>query len=204
MTGGTSGRPVAGFLVVASLAAVPTVARAQSFDPSTLADTSAPARALASVVLVGLLGSVLVYRYRGFVDRAVDDTMARPAIAIFYGVFAYALVLFLTMYTLDLVSRVGAAGTPLGLVAVVVLVGGLGALSSIGYVVIGTLLVDLYGGRGPWHGLLLGAILSGVGWLLLPLLGGLAVWLLVAAVGVGGPMRTWVHGERTVTTELES
>lgn len=204
MTGGTSVRPLAGLLVVAGLVAVPAVAQAQSLDPSVLADTPASARALASVGLVGLLGSALLWRYRGFVDQAVDDTLARPRIAVFYGVFAYGVVLFLSLFALDIVSRVGVAGTSFGLVGFAILAVGLCALASLGYLVVGTLLVDLYGGRGPWQGLLLGAVLSGVGWLLLPLLGGLAVWLLVAAVGVGGPMRTWVHGERTVATEVES
>lgn len=204
MTDGTGVRSVAGLLVVASLVAVPAVARAQSFDPSALAEMPAPARALASVALVGLLGSALLWRYRGFVDRAVDDTMARPRIAVFYGVFAYGVVLFLSLFALDVVSRVGVAGTSVGLVGFAILAVGLSVLCSLGYLVVGTLLVDLYGGQGPWHGLFLGAALSGVGWLLLPFLGGLAAWLLVAAFGVGGPMRTWVHGERTVATEVES
>lgn len=204
MTHGLDGRRLAGLWTVVGLAVLPATVRAQSLGPSSLVDVPGPVRAIGSVVAVALLGAVLVSRYGGFVDRAVEDTMDRPAIAIVYGLLAYAFVMFLTFYALDILSRIGAVGSPVAVVALIIPVGGALILSSVGYVVVGAVVLDLYGDRNPWNGLALGAGLSGVGWLVLPFLGGLAVWLLVAAVGVGGPTRTWVHGERTVASELKS
>jgi len=201
MTDGFGGRALAASMALVGLAIVPATTRAQPLDPSLLVDAPAPARALASVLLVGLLGAALRSRYGGFVDRAVDDTMDRPVIAVLYGLFAYVLVLFFVLYALDLMIRLGIGGTPLGIVAIVILGGGLLSLCSVGYVVVGTLVSDLYGGRQPRHGLLLGAILSGLGWAFLPPLPGLAVWLLIAAVGIGGPTRTWVNREQTVAAK---
>lgn len=195
------GQRLAGPVALLGLAIVPAVSRAQSLGPSTIVDAPASARALGSVVLVGLVGALLVSRYGGFVDRAVDATMDRPLIAILYGLFAYVLVLFFVLFALNLLTRLGIGGTPLGIVAIGIFGGGLISTCSVGYLVVGTLVYDLYSGRRPWYGLVLGALLSGVGWLFLAPLAGLAVWLLIPAVGIGGPTRTWVNREQTVAAK---
>lgn len=194
-TGGWWARTVA---LATGLAVVPSGVAAAPVDPSIVVDGPGIGPALASVVLVGLVGAAVLGRDGAFLDRAVDDTMDRPAVAVVYGLLAYVLVLFAGFYANDLLMRVGVAGTPLGTVVLVVLGGGVLLLSSLGYLVVGTLLTDLHGGRRPRHGLVLGALLSGVGWLLLPVPFAVATWVLVAAVGVGGPTRTWVHSERAV------
>lgn len=204
MGSGTSGRWVGGLAIVWSLAAIPTVAGARSLGPSTVADAPAVVRALASVVLVGLVGATVLARYGSVVDRGVADTMDRPLVGIVYGLFAYVLVLFAGLYANDLFVRAGVAGTPLGYLAVAILAGGLVLVTSFGFLVVGTVVTDLYGGRRPWHGLLLGALFSGIGWLLLPAVAALGTSVLVAAVGIGGATRTWVHSERPVHAELES
>jgi|GEM_PF-609573 len=204
MASGPDGRWVGWVTMVGSLAAVPTVAGAQPLGPSTVADSSGVVRALASIVLVGLVGAAFLLRYGGVVEDAVEDTMDRPVVGIVYGLFAYLLVLFAGLYANDLLVRAGVAGTPLGLLALAILAGGLVLVTSFGYVVVGTLLTDLSGDRRPWYGLLLGALLSGVGWLLLPGLGAVAAWILVGALGIGGATRTWVHRDRPVHAELES
>ncbi len=195
---------ITALVLATSLATVPTVAGAQPIDPIAVADSPPHVKALVSAVLVALVGVGLLGRHGGFVDRAVDDTMDRPAIAVVYGLFAYILVLFFGFYANDLMARAGVADTPVGYLALAIIVGGVLVLSSLGYLVVGTLLTDLYRGRGARSGLVAGALLSGVSWLVLPVLAGAAVWILVAAVGVGGPTRTWVHSERTAPPEVQT
>jgi len=204
MGSGKSGRWVGGLAIVWGLAAVPTVAGARALGPSTVADAPAVVRALASVVLVGLVGVAFLARYRPVVDRGVEDTMDRPLVGIVYGLFAYVLVLFAGFYANDLFVRAGVAGTPVGYVALAILASGLVLVTSFGFLVVGTVVTDLSGGRRPWHGLLLGALLSGTSWLLLPAVAAIGACVLVAAVGIGGATRSWVHRERPVHAELES
>ena len=186
---------------LAALATLPGVASAQPLDPTAVVDVAPIFRALASVVLVGSFGALVLVRRAVLVDRAVDDTMGNPTVAVVYGLGAYAFVLFAALYANNLVLQLGVADTPLAAVAAVVIAGGVALLAGLGYVVVGTLLTDLYGVRRPWQGLLVGSALSAVGWLVLPVLPAFAVWVLLGAFGVGGPTRTWFHGERTVQSE---
>lgn len=197
-------RHLASVLGVGGLATVPTVAGAQPLDPSTVTAISPVAKAVGSFVLVTLVGAGYLSRYAGLVDRSVEDTMERPVIAIVYGLFAYVLVLFFGVYALNVLTSVGVTGTPLGYVVLAVLAGGVLGVSGLGYLVVGTLVTDLYAGRRPWYGLALGAALSAVAWLVLPPLPAAAAWIFVAAVGVGGPTRTWVHSDRAAEVEVQS
>jgi MFS family permease len=74
-------------------------------------------------------------------------------------------------------------------------------LAGLGFAVVGTLVTDVRGRRRPWQGLVLGAIISAVGWLLLPFLGGVLAWVLVASFGIGGPTREWFHSDRRVESD---
>jgi len=201
MVSGGTRRVAAAFVV---LTAVPGVATAQQLDPSVVADAHPLARAIVSFALVGAFGA-LVLRLRGpLVDRAVDDTMESPTVAVVYGLGAFVFVVFATLYANNVLLQLGLVGTPLGLVAVAVLVGGVSLLGGLGYAVVGTLLTDLYSERRPFQGLLVGGAISAVCWLVLPVLLAFLAWVLVAAFGVGGPTRTWFHGERSVASERSS
>jgi len=193
-----------GAATLLALATLPGVAAAQPLGPATVADAPPVVRAVGSFLLVGLCGGLVLARRESLVDRAVDDTMGNPAVAVVYGLGAYVFVLFVAFYTNNVLLGLGVTGTPLGSVAGLLIVGGVSLLGGLGYVVVGTLLTDLRGERRPWRGLLVGGALSAVGWLVLPALAAFAVWVLVAAVGVGGPTRTWFHSERTVATERGS
>lgn len=197
MNGGVPTRAAA---LVMTLVTVPGVAAAQP-GVATVADAPGVVRAVGSVAAVGLLGGAILARRGGFVDRAVDDTMDRPAVAIVYGLFAYVFVVFAGLYVNNVLSQVGAADTPAGGLVVGVLGGGVALLGSLGFLVVGTLLTDLYGARSRRRGLLVGAGLSGIAWLALPVAAAFVAWVLVAAFGVGGPTRTWVHSSRSVASE---
>jgi MFS family permease len=187
-----------------ALAVLPGVATAQQLDPSVVTGAPPHVRALGSVALVGLCGGLVLALRGALVDRAVDDTMGRPTRAVFYGLGAYVFALFLGLFASTLLLQLGVGRTPLGALAVVVLLAGVALLSGLGYAVFGTLLTGLMGTRRPWQGLLVGSAISGVCWLVAPLLPALAAWVLVAAFGVGGPTRTWVHSERTVASRRGS
>lgn len=184
-----------GLVLPVALWALSGGAAAQPVDPAAIAAASGTVRAAASFALVLLFGAVLLHRYGGFVDRSVDASMDRPYVAVLYGVMAFGLVAFVGGYAVSQLARVGVGGTVVlvgagaaGLVALV--------LGALGFLVVGTLITDVRGGRRPWQGLVLGAALSAVGWLLLPLVGGVLAWLLLAAFGIGGPTRLWFHTPR--------
>jgi MFS family permease len=169
----------------------------QPVDPATLAGTPGAAWAAASFALVLLFGGGLLYRYGSFVDRSVDASMDRPYVAVAYGVMAFGLVAFVGGYAASQLIRVGVGGTGLLLVVVGVVLVAL-VLGALGFLVVGTLVTDVQGRRRPWYGLVLGAALSAVGWLLLPLVGGGLAWVVLAAFGIGGPTRLWFHTPRRV------
>lgn len=193
-----------GGVVFLALAALPGVVTAQPLGPETVASAPPSVRAVASFVLVGVCGGALLARSGSLVDRAVDDTMAAPALAVVYGLGAYVFVLFVGFYANNLFLQFGVTGTPLGSVAGLVLLGGLSLLCGFGYAVVGTLLTDLYAERRPWLGLLVGSAIGAVGWFVLPALFAFAAWVVVAAFGVGGPTRTWFHSDRGVPAERHS
>jgi len=194
-------RVLAGAVVLVALSFLATV---QPLEASLLVDAPPVVRAVASFVLVGTCGGAVLVHRDALVDSAVDDTLGRPSVAVVYGLGAFLFVFFVAFYANTVLLQLDLVGTPLGAVAAVLLVGGLALLGGLGYVVVGTLLTDLYGARRPWYGLVLGGVLSTVGWFTLPMQAAIVVWALVAAVGVGGPTRTWFHGERTVAAETGS
>ena len=170
-------------------------------DVSVVVETSGAVRAGVSFLFVLAFGAVVLARYRGLVDRSVEDVVARPRVAVVYGLVAYVIVAFFAFYANDLLIRTGLVDTALGYVAFAILAGGGLALSGFGFVVAGTVLSDVLAGWGPRYGLVVGAALSAAGWLALPFEPALVAWLAVAAFGVGGRTRRWVHAERTVESE---
>jgi hypothetical protein len=158
-------------------------------------------QALVSFLLVGLFGAIVLRRSEGFLDRSIDALHERPYSAVPYGLVAYALALAVGLYGFSQLGRVGVAGTVLGVLVALLLSGVIVSLTAFGFLVVGTLLTDIQGQRRPTYGLVIGAALSAVGWLALPMTGGLLVWVVVAAFGLGGAVRRWFHAERTVETE---
>jgi len=192
-------------LVVAAsvLGSVPGVAAAQPLSPTVVTDLSGPVRALGSFALVLLFGGALLVRYGEFVDESLDALIDSPYAAVPYGLMAYGVVVLVGLYGISQLGRVGVANTVLGQLGVVAILTVVVVLTALGFLVVGTLLTDLSGRRRPTRGLVLGAVLSAVGWVALPFAGGLAIWVVVAAFGIGGTTRRWFHAERTVETERQ-
>lgn len=161
-------------------------------DPTAIVDAPGPIRGAAAFVAVLLLGGGLRWRYGAFVGRSVDAALARPLWSIGYGVAAHAVVGFAAMYLADQVAQVDAVGRYAGDVGL--LVGGLLVLlaGALGFTVVGGVILDLWGARDDWSGLVVGAVIAGAVAVAEPLLAGLA-WIAIVSMGIGGPVREWLH-----------
>lgn len=167
----------------------------QALDPSVFLDAPAPLRAVAVFLLTVVFGGVVIYRYGGRLDAAVEASMAHPLSSVIYGVIAYGLVGFFFVYGYTQLLRVGAGNTLLTGVAAAVLVAFLFSLGGLGFVVVGTWVTDLLGARNPWTGLVGVGLASALAMLVLPGVVGLLLWFVIAAVGTGGPTRRWMHAD---------
>jgi hypothetical protein len=170
-------------------------------EPSILAELSGVARAGGSFGLVLFSGALVLARYGRFVDGAVEASMARPHVSLVYGCMAYGFVVFAGGLGLTQLGQVGLTAPAVLLAVGAVVSVALVVFSGLGYAVVGTWLTGLYGPRQRWNGLVFGAVLSSVGWLVLPLVPGALVWVAGGALGLGGPVRAWVHDERAVETD---
>jgi len=166
-------------------------------DPGTLVDAPPPLRAGAGFLLVLAAGAVLLYRYEAFVDRATDACLEKPLQAVVYGVMAHGGVVFVGGYLLSQIGRLGAAGALVAQAAFLVVALGWLALGGLGFTVVGSSITDAAGSRQPWTGLVIGAGFAAVAAVVEPVVAGVALWVVVASVGVGGATRRWFHSDAT-------
>ncbi|QIO24659.1 hypothetical protein [Haloarcula sp. JP-L23] len=166
----------------------------QAFDPTTVTDASPTFRAAASFFLTVLFGGAVIYRDGGRIEAAVESSRRRPLVAALYGLMAFGVVTFFVAYALSQLANLGVGATAVGVIGVVVLGIALLTLGGLGFAVVGVWVTEVFGGRDPWIGLVGVGAVSAIAWLVLPVVVSLVVWLAIAAVGIGGPAREWVHG----------
>jgi hypothetical protein len=164
---------------------------AQSIGPSIIAETSVVVRSAIAVFVVLVFGGIVLRRREAFVRHAIDELVARPAVAVLYGLVAYVVILVVGAYVISQVGRLPGAGATVAGAAAVVLGTAVVLLTGVGFVVVGTVLVEVRGRRDLEAGLLVGATLSGLAWAVLPPVGAAVVWILVGAFGIGGAARDW-------------
>lgn len=181
-----------------ALAILPGVTAAGAVDPSAVVDASVPVRAAGSFVLVLLFGGGLLYLAEAFVERSVDASMESPLKSVVYGVAAQGVVVFLGIYAISQLSRLGGAVVEVATVAMAVFVL---ALAGLGFTVVGVRLTETTGGRRLRLGAVVGATISAVVWLAPSFVLGSFAWILVASVGVGGPTERWLHASKAVDEE---
>lgn len=179
------------------------VVTAQALDPTLLTELSAVVRALASFGLVLAFGAAVLVRYPKMVDTAVSVSMDRPGISLLYGCIAYALVVVVGTIGVLQAQQLGVLNGAILLVAAAVIATGVLLLAGLGHAVVGAWLTGLYGAQNPWNGLVFSAGLSALGWALLPPVAGALVWIAIGALGIGGPVREWIHDERTVESHSD-
>ena len=157
--------------------------------------SSEPGRAIASFLIVLGVGTAVRYWRPGLIERAVDATLERPLTAPLYGVATAVLGWLVVAYAFGQALRIGGG---VGQAAVILGVGGALAVAGFGFVVVGTGLTAVVDDRHRWAGSLAGAGASALVLLALPDRLGLVVWAVVAAAGLGGGARRWLHASRSV------
>lgn len=176
----------------------------QSVDPSVLLDVPGSYRAAGSFVLVLLTGALVLYKYERFVDRSIDASMEKPHLSVVYGFIAFGLVVFMGLLVLSQLTQLGITAPAVSYAGLALVGVALFLLAGLGYAVVGARLTELWGPRRAWNGLVFGAALSAVGWLLLPVIAGAVAWVAGASFGIGGPVRGWIHEEQSVEVETEA
>ena len=171
------------------------VAPLQAFDPSVVFDAPAPTRAVVAFLASVVFGGLVIYRYGDRLATAVEASAKSPILSILYGFIAYGLVAFVVIYAYSQLVGLGVGVSLVTFVGAVVLGGALLSLGGLGFVVVGSWLANAAGVRDPWLGLLGVALGAAVAVLLLPVVFGALVWFGVAAVGIGGPVRRWIHAD---------
>lgn len=155
---------------------------------ATIADAPGPLRGIAAFALVAAVGGLLLFRYRAFVDRSIEASMATPVRSVGYGVAAHAVIGFAGVY---LASQLGSAGGSVAFVAGVLV---LLVVGSLGFVVVGSIIGSLMGTPDRRVGLAAGAGIAAIAGVLAPATGAL-VWFVVVSMGIGGPARRWLHAD---------
>lgn len=158
---------------------------------------SAAGQALASFLLVLCVAAVARSRRPALLERAVDATLQRPLRAPLYGVAVAVVGAVVAAYAVKQMGRLG-GGVGLATAAAAVGVGGAIVAGGFGFVVVGAGMATVLGARRPWTGPLLGAGVSAIVLVALPIPVGTVVWALVAATGLGGSARRWVHASKSV------
>ncbi|KAA9395898.1 hypothetical protein Har1130_15460 [Haloarcula sp. CBA1130] len=173
-------------------------------DPVVATDLSRPLRGLVSFVLVLASGALVLRLRRNDVNKAIDAISDSPAVSVIYGVAGYMIVGIVVLYGATTLARLSLAGGILVRTGVIISTVFALLLTGFGFLVVGTLLTDIFDSRRPAYGLLIGASLSAVTWLLFSPTGSVVASLAIAAFGIGGSVRVWIHSERTVKTEIEA
>lgn len=162
----------------------------QLADPTAILGLPGSLRALIAFVVVLGLGSLLLWRYDGVVERSIAASIDRPLASLGYGMGAQAGIAFVGFYSVTQLSQLPSLGRFLTGLGLWLVLGLLCAAGALGFTVVGAGVVELGWGRGRWHGLLIGAILAGGVALDGPAVGAI-VWIVVVSMGIGGPIRDW-------------
>jgi hypothetical protein len=167
----------------------------QTLDPAVVTETPATVRAMVAFLASTFFGGFVLYRWGDRVSAAVEASASNLPLSAVYGVFAYGLLSFVVAYAYTQLASLGVGLAALTVAGGAVLGGGLLALGGIGFAVAGSYLADMAALGDPWLGLVGVGLAAAVAVLVLPLLLGVAVWFGIAAVGIGGTVRQWVHAD---------
>lgn len=143
-----------------------------------------------SLVLVG--GGGLLWRFERFLERSIESSRAKPLSSLLYGVAAHAVIAFGGVYLGFQLAQIQVAGWHPGAIGILFGVLLLGLAASLGFTVVGATVVELGWGTRRWPGVVVGALVAGGVAVMDPRFGG-AVWFVLVSLGIGGPVRSWLH-----------
>lgn len=169
-----------------------TVTPLQLVDPMPVLELPGLVRGTVAFAIVFLLGAVILWRFDGIVDRAISASVDRPLSSLGYGVATHLTIVFFGAYTASQFAQLTLWGRSLVGVGIWSGLAVLAVVAALGFTVVGVAIIEIRGGSGRLHGLLLGSVLAGLAALPDPLLGGM-IWLIVVSTGIGGPVRVWFH-----------
>lgn len=164
-------------------------------DLQTVADSPASVRAVVAFLGSTFFGGLVLYRYGDRVPGAVEASTANPLVSVVYGFIAYGLVGFAIGYVYSQVARIGISARIYGVVLVILLGAAFFSLGGLGFVIVGQWAADAAGLGDPWLGLVGVGLFGAAAVLAFPLAVGALVWLGIAAVGIGGPVKRWIHSD---------
>lgn len=160
-----------------------------------------PYYAVVSFALLSTVSVVLLFFRGALVERVTDRATGGSVFAVVYGVIPFGMTALLGGYALSQAARAGVGGVVFRSLIGAAVGGTLVTFAGLGYLVVGGVVTEIERARRPAGGAVIGAGLSAVPWLVFPVKLALLVWMAVAAVGLGGATKAWVHGERTVAAE---
>lgn len=163
-------------------------------DGSTLFGAAGPVRAVSVVLVVFLIGIGLWWWDESFMDRSVDAATARPIASLAYGLATHAAIALAGVLLTAKLGRITLGGFYFGWLGVLVGVGLILVTATVGFSVVGIIVIGLLTDVDARGGVLLGALIAGAVTLLDPLLG-VATWLLVVSAGIGGFAREWLTAD---------
>lgn len=159
-------------------------------DLSTLFGASGPVRAVIVIVVVSMLGFGICRWDVAFLHSSVDAATAKPFSSLAYGLATHATIAFGGVLLTAKLGRITLGGYYFGWLGVLFGVGLILVTATVGFSVVGTIIVGVVSEANPEVGVVLGALIAGAITLLDPLLG-IAVWLIVVSAGIGGFARRW-------------
>lgn len=175
----------------------------QTLEPISQLGSSAATRAMVAFLTSTVVGGFVLYQYGNRIDTAVEASTSNPPVSVIYGVMAYGLIAFFGAYGFSQLSRIGIGAATVATISGLVLLGILLSLGGVGYAILGSWLADAAGFGDPFLGVVAAGLVGAVAVLALSTLAGAVVWFLIAAVGLGGPVRNWVHRDNATRQAKE-
>lgn len=165
-------------------------------EPQSLLDLGSPVLAAGSFLLVTIVGAATRGLRPALLDRAVAAALGRPGRTPIYGVIAALLGWLGATYTVGRAARFG--GDTVGRVVAAAAAGVMLTIAGFGFAVVGVSVTTAAGDDRPGIGVGVGAAISALVPLSLPARPALLVWVVLAAAGIGGPVRRWFRASQSV------
>lgn len=164
----------------------------QTVDPAVLVEAGSTVRGSLAFLLVLVVGGALRWRFEPFLERSIDSSSAKPLLSLVYGVAAHAVFVFAGIYLASQLAQVQVSGWNAGSIGILFGVLLMGGAASLGFTVVGATIVKHAWAPVRGAGVVVGALVAGGVAVIDPLFA-LALWLVLVSIGIGGPIRTWLH-----------